>query len=103
MDQKKYDHLALCSIVLFCRARMKYKLHTSWRSVFSYQQVAVAAETDPGALHPLQVDVRVRSLHVPETALQGGLLREQGLQPEKRWRQNETMGISLVLHLFGQT
>lgn len=35
----------------------------------SYQQVTVAAEADAGAPHPLQVDVRVRRLHVPETAL----------------------------------
>lgn len=50
----------------------------------SYQQVTVAAETDPGAHHPLYVDVRAQGLDVPETALQRALPREQSLQPEKR-------------------
>lgn len=59
-------------------------------SVFSYQQVTVTAKTDSGAGHPLQVDVRVQSLHVPETALQRALLREPRLQPGKRQRPNET-------------
>lgn len=52
----------------------------------SYQQVTVAAETDPGAHHPLYVDVRAQGLDVPETALQRALPREQSLQPEKRRR-----------------
>lgn len=52
--------------------------------MFSHQQVAVTAKTDSGALRPLQVDVRVLGLHVPETALQRALLGKQRLQPEKR-------------------
>lgn len=50
----------------------------------SYQQVAVAAEADTRAPHPLQVDVGAQRLHVPETALQRALLPEQRLQPESR-------------------
>lgn len=52
----------------------------------TYQQVTVAAETDSGAHHPLDVDVRAQGLDIPETALQRALLREQRLQPGKRQR-----------------
>lgn len=48
---------------------------------FFYQQVAVTAEANTGAAHPLQVDVGALCLDVAEASLQGTLLGEQRLQP----------------------
>lgn len=46
-----------------------------------YQQVAVTAEANTGAAHPLQVHMGALCLHIAEASLQGALLGEQRLQP----------------------
>lgn len=70
--------------------------------MFSYQQVAVTAETDSRALHPLEVNVGALGLHVPEAALQRALLGEQWLQPEERqqqYKKNSLSTYSLFINL----
>lgn len=65
-------------VVFYCGQKIKKRAQKS----FSYQQVTVTTKANTRAAHPLQVNVRVLSLYVPETALQRTLLGKQGLEPE---------------------